>query len=125
MNATLLDSGPADPVASSAAANAAVPTAPPLVQPEISAATMAPNAVALTASTQAAAAESNAASAETSTPAAGVDQVRVPGDTERESAAARSAEGIPIDENSWNGILKAAEVAGVGTAEIAAVTGDD
>ena len=73
MNATLLDSGPADPVASSAAANAAVPTAPPLVQPEISAATMAPNAVALTASTQAAAAESNAASAETSAPAAGVE----------------------------------------------------
>lgn len=55
------------------------------------------------------------------TPAAGVDLVRVPGEPERESLAARSAEGIPIDENSWNGILKAAEVAGVSEAEIAAV----
>ena len=53
------------------------------------------------------------------TPAAGVDQVRVPGDPERESVAARTAEGIPIDENSWNGILKAAEVAGVDAAVIA------
>jgi uncharacterized oxidoreductase len=59
------------------------------------------------------------------TPAEGVDQVRVPGDPEREFVAARSADGIPIDENSWNGILKAAEVAGVGAAEIAAVAGDD
>lgn len=57
------------------------------------------------------------------TPAAGVDQVRVPGDPERESVAARSAEGIPIDENSWNGILKAAAVAGMSEAEIAAVAG--
>ena len=57
------------------------------------------------------------------TPAEGVDQVRVPGDPERESVATRSAEGIPIDENSWAGILKAAEVAGVSEAEIAAVGG--
>jgi uncharacterized oxidoreductase len=59
------------------------------------------------------------------TPAEGADQVRVPGDTEREFVAERSANGIPIDENSWNGILKAAEVAGVGAAEIAAVAGVD
>jgi len=55
------------------------------------------------------------------TPAEGVDQVRVPGDPERESLAARSTGGIPIDENSWKGILKAAEVAGVSEAEIAAL----
>ena len=52
-----------------------------------------------------------------------MDQVRVPGDPEREFVATRSADGIPIDENSWKGILKAAEVAGVSEAEIAAVTG--
>jgi uncharacterized oxidoreductase len=57
------------------------------------------------------------------TPAEGVDQVRVPGDTEREFVSTRSAEGIPIDENSWKGILKAAEVAGVSGAEIAVLTG--
>jgi uncharacterized oxidoreductase len=57
------------------------------------------------------------------TPAEGVDQVRVPGDPERESLAARAADGIPIDENSWAGILKAAEVAGVSEAERAALTG--
>ena len=57
------------------------------------------------------------------TPAEGVDQVRVPGDPERESVATRSTEGIPIDENSWAGILKAAEVAGVSEAEIAAIGG--
>lgn len=57
------------------------------------------------------------------TPAAGVDQVRVPGDPERESVAARSGEGIPIDENSWNGILKAAAAAGMSEAEIAAAAG--
>ncbi len=57
------------------------------------------------------------------TPAEGVDQVRVPGDPERESVAERSADGIPIDENSWSGILKAAEAAGVSEAEIAALTG--
>ncbi len=59
----------------------------------------------------------------TTTPAAGVDQVRVPGDPERESVAARSVDGIPIDENSWNGILNAAEVAGVSEAGITAITG--
>ena len=52
-----------------------------------------------------------------------VHQVRVPGDPERESVAARSEAGIPIDENSWGGILKAAEVAGVSEAEIAELAG--
>lgn len=57
------------------------------------------------------------------TPAEGVDKVRVPGEPERESVADRSANGIPIDENSWSGILKAAAAAGLSEDEIASLTG--
>jgi hydroxycarboxylate dehydrogenase B len=55
-------------------------------------------------------------------PAVGVDRVRVPGDPEREAAAARAA-AIPIDENSWNGIIDAARSAGVSEARIEELTG--
>jgi len=55
-------------------------------------------------------------------PARGFDRVRVPGEPERESRAARLAEGIPIDDNSWAGIVKAAEVAGMSTADIESLT---
>jgi uncharacterized oxidoreductase len=55
-------------------------------------------------------------------PARGVDKVRIPGEPEREALAARSAEGVEIDENSWSGILKAAEVAGLSGSEIAELT---
>ena len=54
------------------------------------------------------------------TAADGTDRVRVPGEPERESVAERSANGIPIDENSWAGILKAAAAAGLSDAAIAA-----
>lgn len=54
------------------------------------------------------------------TPARGFDRVRIPGEPEQESRAERSARGIPIDDNTWSGILKAAEVAGLGASEIAA-----
>ncbi|NJN51075.1 MAG: malate/lactate/ureidoglycolate dehydrogenase [Gammaproteobacteria bacterium] len=47
------------------------------------------------------------------TPAKGFDRVRVPGEPERESQALRLADGIPIDENSWASVVKAAEVVGV------------
>ena len=57
------------------------------------------------------------------TPAAGVDRVRVPGEPEREAMAERSANGIPIDDNSWNGILQAAQAAGLSEEEIASLTG--
>jgi hydroxycarboxylate dehydrogenase B len=56
-----------------------------------------------------------------STPARGFDRVRVPGEPEQESLTARRQGGIPIDDNTWAGILKAAAVAGLGDAEIAAV----
>jgi len=38
---------------------------------------------------------------------------RVPGEPELESAAARRVDGIPIDDNSWRELLKAAAVAGL------------
>jgi hydroxycarboxylate dehydrogenase B len=41
-------------------------------------------------------------------PAEGFDRVRLPGDPERESAALRSAEGIPIDDATWGQIREAA-----------------
>jgi uncharacterized oxidoreductase len=56
------------------------------------------------------------------TPADGTDRVRVPGEPELASAAERSANGIPIDANSWAGILKAAGAAGLSDAEVEALT---
>ena len=47
------------------------------------------------------------------TPAKGVDKVRVPGDPERESMAQRLAEGIPIDPSSWQSVMDAASQAGM------------
>lgn len=46
-------------------------------------------------------------------PAKGTDKVRLPGDPERESVARRSVEGVPIDDNSWQGIVTAARKVGV------------
>ena len=57
------------------------------------------------------------------TPARGFDRVRVPGEPEQEFRAARLADGIPIDDNSWSGIVRAAEVAGLSAGDIAALTG--
>jgi uncharacterized oxidoreductase len=51
-------------------------------------------------------------------PARGFDRVRVPGDPERESRTKRLAAGIPIDDNSWEGIVKAASAVGVAASEI-------
>jgi uncharacterized oxidoreductase len=56
------------------------------------------------------------------TPARGFDKVRVPGDPERESLAARNRDGIEIDENSWSGIVDAARQAGLADAQISALT---
>ena len=40
-------------------------------------------------------------------PAEGFDRIRVPGDPERESMAARRRDGIPIDANTWAEMVKA------------------
>ena len=52
------------------------------------------------------------------TPAVGHDRVRVPGEPELEMLALRSREGIPIDDNTWAGIRKAAGLAGLAESEI-------
>jgi uncharacterized oxidoreductase len=56
-----------------------------------------------------------------STPAEGVDHVRLPGDPEKESVATRMANGIEIDPNSWNSVLNSAEHAGLDRDSIAAL----
>jgi uncharacterized oxidoreductase len=43
-----------------------------------------------------------------SPPQDGVDRVRVAGEPERETRATRLAEGIPVDENTWNELLATA-----------------
>jgi uncharacterized oxidoreductase len=48
-----------------------------------------------------------------STPAPGFDRVRIPGEPELDAMAHRMAAGVPIDDNSWNGILKSAAIAGL------------
>jgi len=57
------------------------------------------------------------------TPAAGFDRVRVPGEPELESMQERTANGIPIDANTWAGIVKSAEIAGMSPAQISSLTG--
>ena len=53
--------------------------------------------------------------------AEGVEKVRIPGDPERQSLAARSTNGIDIDDNSWQDITNAAEAAGLSTDDIKAL----
>lgn len=56
-----------------------------------------------------------------SQPARGIDRVRIPGEPEQEALAARSAAGVPIDDNSWESLLKAARTAGLSDGGIAAL----
>ena len=56
------------------------------------------------------------------TPAEGVDKVRIPGEPEREALAERTANGITIDDNSWTGIINAAVTAGLSAAEVESLT---
>ena len=55
------------------------------------------------------------------TPALDFDKVRIPGEPERESMAVRQADGIPIDDATWTGVLKAAAAAGLSETEISAL----
>lgn len=56
-----------------------------------------------------------------STPAAGNDLVRLPGDPEKETQAKRAMDGIEIDPNSWHSVLNAAEQAGLNRETVAAM----
>ena len=53
--------------------------------------------------------------------AEGVEKVLIPGDPERQSLAARSTNGIDIDDNSWQDITNAANAAGLSTDDIKAL----
>jgi uncharacterized oxidoreductase len=55
-------------------------------------------------------------------PAQGFDHVLLPGDPERASKAARLADGIPIDPQSWQAICQAGEKAGMTAADMAGFT---
>jgi len=50
-----------------------------------------------------------------STPAKGVDRVRIPGQPEMEAMEERSAQGIEIDDKSWSGISAVADALGINT----------
>ena len=56
-----------------------------------------------------------------STPADGVDRVRLPGEPEKESTARRMQHGIELDLNSWKSVLDSAEYAGLDRAQVAAM----
>ena len=53
-----------------------------------------------------------------SPPGPGVDAVMVPGDPERKSKAARLADGIPVDDQTWQEMLEAAARVGLNRAEV-------
>ena len=58
-----------------------------------------------------------------SPPQAGTERVRVAGEPERESRAQRLAQGIPVDETTWNDLLAAAAKLGRDPAKIHALAG--
>lgn len=53
-------------------------------------------------------------------PADGFDAVQLPGDPERATMSERLRDGVYIDDNSWQGIVKAARTVGVPEAEVPA-----
>jgi len=56
-----------------------------------------------------------------STPAEGIDRVRLPGDPEKESTTRRMQQGIELDPNSWNSVLDSAEYAGLERSQVVAM----
>ncbi len=53
-----------------------------------------------------------------SAPAPGHDKVRLPGEPERETMATRTAQGIPLDTQSWADICRSAVKAGLSNADV-------
>jgi uncharacterized oxidoreductase len=51
-------------------------------------------------------------------PAVGVEKVLIPGEPETATREERLADGIVVDDNTWAGIVKAAQVAGLAEAQI-------
>ena len=56
-----------------------------------------------------------------SPPGEGFEEVMVPGDPERKSAATRLAEGVPVDDRTWEELLNAARSIGMTDAEVYAI----
>lgn len=56
-----------------------------------------------------------------SPPAPGVDAVMVAGDPERKSAAERAANGVPIDDTTWQQIVETAGKVGIAAADVDAM----
>ncbi len=54
-------------------------------------------------------------------PGEGNDRVRMPGDPERESRARRLKDGVPIDDNTWADLMRAAASVGLDAAGVAAI----
>ena len=59
-----------------------------------------------------------------SPPATGVEAVMVPGDPERKARAERSANGLPIDDVTWEEILAAGELVGLDRDEALRIVGN-
>jgi uncharacterized oxidoreductase len=59
-----------------------------------------------------------------SPPAPGVDEVMVPGEPELKSEAERRANGIPIDDRTWEELLETAELVGLGRDEALRIVGN-
>jgi uncharacterized oxidoreductase len=58
-------------------------------------------------------------------PAPGFDSVQMPGDPERATMSARLEQGVPIDDNTWRGLVEAALRVGLDEATIASITSKD
>ncbi len=56
-----------------------------------------------------------------SPPANPAEPVLVPGDPERTTKAERSAEGVPVDEETWAEMVAAAESVGISRSQIEAI----
>lgn len=57
-----------------------------------------------------------------SPPATPGGKVLLPGDPERATAAARRADGVPLDDTTWNSIIEAAQMVGLNQSEIGQLT---
>ena len=58
-----------------------------------------------------------------STPADGTEKVLIPGDPEQITKAAREANGVDIDDNSWRDVLRSGEAAGLTAEAMSALIG--
>jgi uncharacterized oxidoreductase len=58
-----------------------------------------------------------------SPPQPGGEQVRIAGEPERETRAQRLAQGVPVDETTWNEMLETAKKLGLDAAQLQKLAG--